>query len=266
MCVSRVPVRQPFNATKVLSFLQGRTVSGIESVHGNRYRRRIQDGVWIEAELAQRELRISVPPGAVLRSDEVAARLRRVFDLDADSRAIDRHLAAQPKLAPWVRASPGLRVPGVWEPFEGTVRAILGQQVSVARATALATLLCERFGEGGFPDATKLAGADVAAIGLPGMRGRAISAVAARVTDEGTDWLEDAASLRAGFAEIPGLGPWTAEYAAMRISRDPDAFPDTDWGVVKALGMKGAAARQWAAPCRPWRSYAVMHLWCSRPE
>ena len=231
---------------------------------GRRYRRRIGGDVWVEAELTDRELRYRLPPEAADLA--VATRLRRLFDLDADSATIDRHLSRHsrhPSLAQHVRAEPGIRVPGVWDPLEGCVRAILGQQVSVARATGLAAALCERLGNGGFPDAETLAGADVAAIGLPGLRGRAISAVAARVVDEGVGWLEDAGALRAGFLDIPGLGPWTAEYAAMRVGRDPDAFPDSDWGVVKALNLKGAAARRWAEPCRPWRAYAVMHLWGS---
>lgn len=259
-----VSVRDPFNASILFSFLEGRSVPGIEAVTGKRYRRRLEGDVWIEAEMIERALQVRIPPPAAARAPGIIARLRRLFDVDAEPDAIDGHLAKVPKLAPLVNAQPGIRVPGVWDPFEGAVRAVLGQQVSVARATHLAAVLCERFGAGGFPDARTLADAEVAAIGLPGMRGRAISAIARKVVDEGVGWLEDAESLRAGFLEIPGLGPWTAEYAAMRVGRDPDAFPDSDWGVVKALGLKGAAARQWAEPCRPWRAYAVMHLWCSQ--
>ncbi|MDE0038137.1 MAG: DNA-3-methyladenine glycosylase 2 family protein [Gammaproteobacteria bacterium] len=262
--VTSVPVREPFNASILFSFLEGRIVPGIEAVTEKRYRRRIEGDVWIEAEMIERGLQVRIPPEAAVHAAEITARLRRLFDVDAKPRDIDRHLAKVPMLAPLVHAEPGIRVPGVWDPFEGAVRAVLGQQVSVARATRLAGVLCERFGAGGFPDAPSLANAEVAAIGLPGMRGRAISAVARRVVDEGVGWLEDAESLRAGFLQIPGLGPWTAEYAAMRVGRDPDAFPDSDWGVVKALGLKGAAARHWAEPCRPWRAYAVMHLWCSQ--
>ena len=259
-----VPVREPYNASMLFSFLEGRVVPGIEAVTGTRYRRRIERDIWIEAEMIDRSLQVRIPPEAAARTPDIIPRLRRLFDVDAEPDAIDGHLAKLPKLAPLVHAEPGIRVPGVWDPFEGAVRAVLGQQVSVARATHLAAVLCERFGAGAFPDAQTLADAEVAAIGLPGMRGRAISAIARRVVDEGVGWLEDAELLRAGFLAIPGLGPWTAEYAAMRVSRDPDAFPDSDWGVVKALGLKGAAARQWAEPCRPFRAYAVMHLWCSR--
>ena len=259
-----VPIRTPFNASILFAFLKGRAIPGIEDVTGNCYRRRIQGDTWIEAEATDGSLEIRIPSAAAARAAEITARLRGLFDMDVDPKAVDHHLAKHPTLGPLVAAERGIRVPGVWDNFEGAVRAVLGQQVSVARATRLAAVLCERFGGDGFPDPQTLADAEVAAIGLPGMRGRAISAIARRVVDTGTGWLEDAQSLRNGFVEIPGLGPWTAEYAAMRVSRDADAFPDTDWGVVKALGLKGAAARRWAESCRPWRAYAVMHLWHSR--
>lgn len=262
--VASVPVREPFNVSVLLSFLKARVVPGIEAVTEKRYRRRIEGDIWIDAEITERALQVRIPAQAGTRAAEITARLCRLFDVAAKPSVIDRHLAKLPRLAPLVHAEPGIRLPGVWDPFEGAVRSVLGQQVSVARATRLAGVLCERFGAGGFPGAEILANAEVAAIGLPGMRGRAISALARRVVDEGVDWLEDAESLRAGFLQIPGLGPWTAEYAAMRVGRDPDAFPDSDWGVVRALGLKGAAARHWAEPCRPWRAYAVMHLWCSQ--
>ena len=262
--MTSVPVRKPFNASRLFAFLEGRAVPGIETVAGRRYRRRIEGDVWIEAEMTDEAVSVRIPGEAAARAPDIVARLRRLFDADADPEAIDGHLAENATLAPRVQAEPGIRVPGVWDPFEGAVRAVLGQQVSVDRATHLAGVLCKRFGAGEFPDARTLAAVEVAAIGLPGMRGRAISAIARKVVDEGVGWLQDAESLRAGCVAIPGLGPWTAEYAAMRVARDPDAFPDSDWGVVKALGLKGAAARQWAEPIRPWRAYAVMHLWNSQ--
>ena len=260
-CLLRLPLKNPFNARQLFSFLEGRALPELEAVSGCGYRRQLGSGAWLEARMLDDMLDVDLPPHLQERTEDIVKRLTRLFDLEADAGTIDDHLARHPDLARRVRAAPGIRVPGVWDPFEGVVRAILGQQVSVARATALAGLLCARFGDGGFPDAPTLAEADVAEIGLPRMRGSAISAVAARVAKEGTGWLEDAEGLRAGLLDISGIGPWTAEYAAMRVARDPDAFPDTDWGVVKALGVKGAAARKWAEPLRPWRAYAVMHLW-----
>ena len=260
--VLRQAFRAPYHADWTFSFLRNRAIPGLESVPGHCYRRRVGTDAWVEARLDGDTLRVSIPAAAVHEAAGLLARMRRLFDLDADPAAIDAHLA--PTLAPLVDAARGLRVPGVWDAFEGATRAILGQQVSVQRATVLATTLCERFADGTFPTPAALAHAEVAAIGMPGTRGQAISALARRTLAEGDGWLKDAATLRTGFAEIRGLGPWTAEYAAMRVGRDPDAFPDSDWGVLKTLDCTAAAARRWAEPCRPWRAYATMHLWFSK--
>ncbi len=253
--------RPPYRGAALLAFLEGRTIAGLECVAEGVYRRRVGEVAWVQARLVEDGLLVAIPSAAIDRVAEILERLRHLFDLAADSAAIDAHLSKSSRLAAAVRAAPGTRVPGVWDAYEGAVRAVLGQQVSVARATALATKLCERFGDGEFPEPADLARADVASLGMPGTRGRAVAAVARRVAAEGDDWLRDANALRSAFAAIAGVGPWTTEYAAMRVAADPDAFPDSDWGVVKALGVKGAAARRWAEPCRPWRAYATMHLW-----
>lgn len=258
---SHLPFQPPYQGAALFAFLQGRTIDGLECVEGNTYRRRVGPKAVVQAQLVEDGIRVTIPPAAMDSKASILARVRRLFDLAADPIAIDSHLAESPQLAEGVRARPGIRVPGVWDPYEGAVRAILGQQVSVTRATVLATRLCERFGDGAFPAAEDLARADVASIGIPGTRGRAVAAVAQRVAAEGDAWLQDAKLLRPAFAAIKGVGPWTTEYAAMRVARDPDAFPDSDWGVFKALGVKGAAARRCAEPWRPWRAYATMHLW-----
>ena len=262
----RLMLREPYRAQWVFPFLKVRAIRCLESVSANVYQRRLTGGVYasVEHEGASGALRVSIPANAIGDTAAVLARVRRLFDLTADPAAIDDHLVKQPQLAALVKAAPGIRVPGVWDAFEGAVRAVLGQQVSVARATVLAERLCQRFGEGAFPSAATLASADVAAIGMPGSRGRAISEIARHVVAEGDGWLKDATTLRGAFAEIPGVGPWTTEYAAMRVSADADAFPDSDWGVWKVLGVKGKGARRWAEACRPWRAYATMHLWNSR--
>lgn len=260
-----LPFQRPYHAAWVTAFLAGRAIAGVESVDGSLYRRRLPGGAWVEAELTDCGLRVDLPATA---PDAVDAykRFRRLFDLDAPAAAIDAHLAEYPALTERIRRFRGVRVPGFWDAFEGAVRAILGQQVSVSRATVLAAALCERFGGGLFPSAEALARADVASIGMPGTRGRAVSKVAERVAEEGDAWLKTPDTLRSGLADIPGIGPWTTEYVAMRVARDPDAFPDTDWGVFKALGCKGRAAREWAEPCRPWRAYATMVLWATGSE
>ena len=256
----RLPTREPFHSDWVFSFLARRALPDLERVDGHSYQRRIdrhcisvsrEDGaLWLEA------------PGALAnRTADVLARVRRVFDLDADPNAIDSHLLESPTCAPWVRVAPGIRVPGAWDAFESAVRAILGQQVSIDRATDLAAKLVERFGSDGFPSPAVLADADVAVIGIPGARAAAVRHLARAVFDRGDAFLLDPPAARENLLRIDGIGPWTAEYVAMRVARDPDAFPASDWAVRKVLGANPRDALRCAAPWRPWRAYAVMHLW-----
>ena len=204
-------------------------------------------------------------------------RARRLFDLDADPGAVEGHLRTDPILLPLVEARPGLRIPGAWDGFETTVRAVLGQQVSVGAATTLASRLVRLAGEpvaasgAGthlFPTPEALVDTDLAGIGMPGARIRTIRELAAQVRDgdvvlDGSAGHEETA---AALARIPGIGPWTVAYVGMRVLRDHDAFPSTDLGVRRALERLGigraeipARAEAW----RPWRGYAAMHLWAS---
>jgi len=154
-------------------------------------------------------------------------------------------------------------VPGAWDGFETTVRAVLGQQVSVARATDLATRLCSQFGQGAFPLPQQLADADVSAIGMPGQRGAAIRELARAVADGELllDEASDCVAVSEALCGIRGIGAWTAGYVGMRVTKDPDAFVDKDWVVLKALGVTPAAARRHAQAWQPWRAYGVMYLW-----
>ena len=159
--------------------------------------------------------------------------------------------------------APGLRVPGAWDGFETAVRAVLGQQVSVARGTALADEMVARYGQGVFPAPDEIMGQDVAELGMPGRRGRAVAELARRIhhgelsLDEGHPF----EALQQALVDIDGIGPWTANYIRMRVAKDPDAFPDNDWVVLKQLDCSAAAARKLAADWRPWRAYALMYLW-----
>ena len=214
----------------------------------------------------------------------ILGRLRALFDLDANPGVIASHLGGDPALAASVAAHPGLRVAGAWDVFELAVRAVLGQQVSVAGATTLAGRLAARFGEPLTtpfttlkrlaPTANALAGAEVgglAAIGLPGARAQTIRDLASAAlrgelqfgpTATDRDVIERLRGIR-------GIGEWTAQYVAMRALRFPDAFPAADLGLRKALAdttgklpsEKELLAR--AAAWRPWRAYAAMHLWQS---
>lgn len=264
--VLRLPYREPLAFDVLLAFLAARATPGVERVERGTYARVVSAGVAGDGPgtIAVRR----GPPGHLLVSIRgvagpelfaVVSRVRALFDLDADPARIDPHLAADPVLGASVRACPGLRVPGAWDPFEIAVRAILGQQVSVRAASTLAGRLVARFGHAVagadaaglthvFPEPAALADADVASIGMPRARAEAIRALA-RAVARGEGVLEDADR----FTSLAGVGAWTAGYVAMRALRDPDAFPRGD-AVLRSFER---AAESW----RPWRAYAAMHLW-----
>ena len=252
-------------------------MAGVEEVIGGAYRRTAGlagSGAVIsatpEAAGLRCELRLDDPNDA----GDAAARCARLFDLDADSGAIAAALGRDPLLAPLVRRHPGLRVPGAVDGFEMAARAIVGQQVSVAGARTVLGRLVADYGEPlaqpdgelshRFPVPAALAEADPAAFPFPRTRANALLAVA-RLCASGELRLEpgeDLDAVRAQLLAIPGIGPWTASYIGMRVLGDPDAFLPGDVGIRHALarlGADGADDERW----RPWRSYAVMHLWRS---
>ena len=207
-------------------------------------------------------LRVQIPMG----TESIHGLLRRVvrvFDLNADGVSIHAHLVQQPLLKPWVNKAPGLRVPGAWNSFETAVRAILGQQVSVARGTALANAMIQRYGDGNFPTPEQLCDRDIAEIGMPGRRGRAISLLAREVYRGELELSDvcDQDQLSTRLMAVPGIGPWTVDYINLRVSKDPDAFPRNDWVVLKQLGTTPAKAAAQAKAWQPWRAYALMYLW-----
>ena len=280
----RLDYRPPLDAASLLRFLAGRAIPGVESVVGDEYRRTVAiDGHvgWIRVVAAPRRasLLARVSPSLAPRLLDVTARLRALFDLDARPDLVAEHLTADPLLAPHVRARPGLRVPGAFDGFELAVRAILGQQVSVRAATTVSGRLVERFGvplaaplpplTHAFPSPARLADAtesEIAGAGLPGARARSILALA-RATAEGRLDLAlgaDPDAAIAGLIELPGIGPWTAQYVAMRALRRPDAFPAGDLVLRRLLGVTTSpAAERRAEGWRPWRAYAALHLWTS---
>jgi 3-methyladenine DNA glycosylase/8-oxoguanine DNA glycosylase len=262
-----IALPQPYDAPWTLEFLARRALVGVERVGGATYER-VTDSGTVRVRLHADALEVELPPGADRRA--AMSRLRALFDLDADPIAIDSRLARDAGLAAAVRRRPGLRVPGAWDPFELAVRAVLGQQVSVARATRLAQALMETYGEPrsdgsrAFPTPARLARDNPSHLGMPRRRGEAIRALAAAAEAgvlEGA--LGCADRLRAVLTEIPGIGPWTAEYVVMRAGRDADAFPCEDAVVCRVLAATPAAARRRAECWRPFRAYAVMHLWAS---
>jgi len=282
----RLPYREPFDWQLLLSFLARRAIPGVEHVDATGYRRTVIVGdrtglLRLErASGSQPCLLLTVPVGLSPELVTIVERARRMFDLGADPNEIDAHLASDPLLGPRILARPGLRVPGAWDPFETAVRAIVGQQVTVTAATSLMGKIAAAFGEpiddAGdglnrlFPSAAVLSGASIAELGVPRVRAAAITALAGRIVD-GSIALDGSLGHREVVAEltaVPGIGPWTAEYIAMRALAEPDAFPPGDVGVLRALadGQQRPTASQVerrTQTWRPWRAYGVMYLWTS---
>ncbi|HLK34675.1 MAG TPA: AlkA N-terminal domain-containing protein, partial [Terriglobales bacterium] len=274
----RLPFRPPFDWAALLAFLAPRATPGVEAVGEGKYRRSISlhgsEG-WLEVSLdeAPHTLLVRVQFGDPQSLFLIVEHVRAMFDLNADWIAIHRTLKTDPLLRPVVRDSPGLRVPGCWNGFELAVRAILGQQVTVKGATALAGRLVQAYGKPisgmgnlthQFPTPEVLAEANVCSIGLPRARGETIRALARAVHDGHLKFegVVDCEEFLARLCEIPGIGRWTAQYVAMRALGEPDAFPSGDIGLLRATGVTSSRAlEQRAEVWRPWRAYAAMYLW-----
>jgi AraC family transcriptional regulator of adaptative response / DNA-3-methyladenine glycosylase II len=270
----------PLDWPALLAFLRGRAIAGVERIDDDGYVRAVALAGrigWVRVGIDPARPRLSVSASASLapHMPVVAARLRALFDLDAQPQPIAALLRR-------VAARPGLRVPGAFDGFELAARAVLGQQVSVRAATTLCARLVERFGRPApglpaglsalFPESDALARAaasEVQAIGLPERRAGTIVALARAVAAGSIDLSvgADPARTVAGLQALPGVGPWTAQYVAMRALRWPDAFPAGDLVIKRALGVTGErAAEARAAAWRPWRAYAVLHLWSAPAE
>lgn len=279
----RLPYRPPYPWGRVAAYLGARAIPGVEAVDGGGYRRTIRiDGTvgWVHVapgptgNFLNARLFLS-DTTALIR---VVERLRAVFDLDADPQGIASRFTGDPVLGREARRA--VRVPGAWDGFELGVRAILGQQITVKGATTLSGRLAAAFGTpfggGGalsylFPSAQTLAAADLSGLGLTAARARAIKAFAAAVADRTIvlDGTGEAGETARRIAALPGLGPWTAQYIAMRALREPDAFPDSDLGLRRAAaeGEAPLGARELhrlAEAWRPWRAYGAMLLWTKK--
>jgi AraC family transcriptional regulator of adaptative response / DNA-3-methyladenine glycosylase II len=285
-----LPYREPYDFPRLLAFLAGRAITGVEQVTAQRYQRVIEVaggvGAITVSDCRERSaLRVQVRLSQLGALPSVIARVRHVFDLGSDPRIIARELARDPLLAPLVAKRPGLRVPGAWDGFELAVRGVLGQQISVRAATQLAGKLVASLGkplEAGwrefglthaFPAPELFALEKLAALGMPRARAAALAGLAAalcedrRLFDTGQDLERAVARLTA----LPGIGAWTAHYIALRALAQSDAFPTGDIGLLRALAQDGArltpkALLARAEAWRPWRAYAVLHLWTEDAE
>jgi AraC family transcriptional regulator, regulatory protein of adaptative response / DNA-3-methyladenine glycosylase II len=298
----RLAYRPPFGWNDLVRYLAGRAIPGVEAIEEKNgvasYVRSVKMGTgsglaegWMRITQVEGKHQLLAQLSPVLAPVLMAlvARLRNQFDLDANPEVIEQHLRQDALLRAQLKRTPGMRVPGAFDPFELAIRAVLGQQVSVAGATTLAGRLVERFGQPcamsvmpsskvthHFPSAQTLAtadAADIARIGMPGTRAQTIRALACFAVDGGLQLkpgctLDDAVTR---LKSVAGIGDWTAQYIAMRALRFPDAFPAGDLGLQKAAARAAndgerltekqllALAHEWS----PWRAYAALLLWHS---
>lgn len=273
-----VAYRPPFDWDSLLKFLTGRSSCGVESTDGQRYLRTVALGKhrgWIAVKPSSGKNALSIEVSTSLTPAllPTLARVKRLFDLAAEPQQIAAHLG------PLAEANPGLRIPGAFHGFEMAIRTVLGQQISVKAATTLAGRFATAFGEPietpfttlthTAPTAERVASAkpeEIIALGIIATRANSLLALAHAVA-EGRISLEpgcDVETTIARLKELPGIGEWTAQVIAMRGLSWPDAFPHTDLGLYKALNETNPKRMlERAEVWRPWRSYAVMHLWNS---
>lgn len=286
----RFAYRPPFDWEAMLAFLELRAVAGVERVTEGMYWRTFDESgvlgvVSVAHDPDRLELAVRVFASEPVSLIRLGARVRRLFDLEADPEAIGRELGRDRTLRPLLKARPGVRVPGAWDPFEIVVRGVLGQQITVRGACTLAGRIVARVGRRlpalpgvpdglthAFPGPETLAGARLDGLGLTGARERTLGTVADAVTSGEVvlDGSVEPATARAALEALAGIGPWTARYVVMRGLGEPDAFPDGDLGLRKSLGVVGkpvssAELRKASEAWRPWRAYAAILLWGSEP-
>jgi AraC family transcriptional regulator of adaptative response / DNA-3-methyladenine glycosylase II len=283
----KLAYKPPYDWASILGFLATRAIPGVETVSAGRYARTIaigdENGIVLVEPAAGTHLKATIRFPNLRALPAIIARIRRVFDLAADPVAIAAHLSEDPLLAPLVAARPGLRVPGAWDGFELAIRAILGQQISVRAARTLAGKLVAACGAPiedaaarelglthAFPTPARVVGSDLAVLGMPRTRRAALASLAAAAAADPMIF-GPRQSLEAAIAQLcalSGIGEWTAQYIAMRELREPDAFPASDIGLLRAMSKGGARpspaallarAERW----RPWRAYAALHLWAA---
>ena len=285
----RLPYTPPYDWDWMMVFQAAHIVAGVEVASPKLYARSIAIGDDVGLITVEQgkgtTLDVGVRFANLAALPAIISRVRRKFDLAADPRAINDHLGQDAILAPMIAARPGLRSPGAWDGFELAVRAILGQQISVAAACKLGARLTAAHGRAlpsefagmipgvthVFPSAAELAGVDLSGMPMPRSRSKALEGLAAAAAADPA-LLAPRRNLEHAIETLkalPGVGEWTAQYIAMRELRESDAFPAADVALMRALQVPGsprptaaevlARAEAW----RPWRAYACFHLWAS---
>lgn len=281
--IIQLPYLEPWDWQQFHRHFALRLLPGVEWLDVDGYARTLRLGeacgwLHVRAQADRPALELTLSDSLQQATQPLVGQVRRMFDLDADPQAIATHFASDPALGPLIAANPGLRLPAAYDPFEQAVRAVVGQQVTVKAAVTITRRLVERLGEPLqdalpglemlFPTAQAIADDPLDNIGMPSKRAQALRRLAAAVAEGALQLhVEDGAdALVQRLCELPGIGPWTAEYIALRGFGVADAFPAADLGLLKAplWGADGISAKALAGRAeawRPWRAYAAIHIW-----
>ena len=269
-----MPYRPPYDWAAMVRFLGARATPGVERVDERGYQRSISIGgyfgsIAVSQMTGADALTVDVAIANPALVPPIVERVARMFDVDLDPVAVATCLSRDPLLKRVCVSHSGIRLPGAWDPFELAIRAILGQQISVKAATTMAGRVAARWGEAIdvghevdrlFPSPSTLADAPLEEVGIIRARANTIRSLAQRVAARQLDF--ESAMVLDALMDVPGIGPWTAQYIAMRALRQVDAFPSGDLVLRRVAGnLTTRALDARSARWRPWRAYAVMLLW-----
>jgi DNA-3-methyladenine glycosylase II len=263
MQLGEIAVREPFPWPQLIGYLSQRLIPEFESIENGSYQRRVARHT-VTVSYDARRARVRVAASGRVKVEQTLASVRRLFDPDYEAEAVHRHLRRSQPLQARIAAVPGMRPLGAWSPFELCLRTVLGQQVTVAAAATLMRRLVQRCGTV-TPEC--ILAADLSNMGMPGKRVETLCALSRAILEQRLDFALPWTQVDATLQTLPGFGPWTRAYLAIRLGRDPDAFPATDVGLIRAANAPDAPALlAMAEGWRPWRAYAATYLWAVVPQ
>jgi DNA-3-methyladenine glycosylase II len=262
MLIGRLPVRAPFPWPHLLEYIAHRLTPQFERIESDSYLRTLGKQT-ITVSFDAKAAEVVVDASGRVKAAQALGNVSRLLNVEHDAQHVHEHLRRSPVLEPRISKVPGMRPLGAWSPFELCVRTILGQQVTVAAARTLMQRFVQRCGSI-TPEC--IVAADLTNMGMPGKRVDAIRSFARAVLEQRVDFDQPWAQLEAALKALPGFGPWTRAYLAIRLGRDTDAFPETDVGLIRAANVGSASellklAESW----RPYRAYAAIYLWAVAP-
>jgi len=262
IAVADIPVVEPFPWRVLVDYFSHRLIPQLERIEPERFIRRVgRREITVTYEPSR--ARLIVTADGRVKTNEVTTRVAQLFAVDHDARILPPSFHDDPALGPRIQRVPGMRPLGTWAPFELCARTVIGQQVTVAAAGTLMKRLVERCGE--ITPACVLA-ADLSNMGMPGRRVETIRGLARAVLEERVDFEQPWKAVDGALKLLPGFGPWTRAYLGIRLGREPDSFPESDLGLIRAAAVASPTELlKRAEPWRPWRAYAATYLWAVSP-